>query len=533
MGDRSSKLRSSATALLAGGVRRRPAQAPGPALSVARSLAERVPATLAPAARAELAARARELGPWAQGPFPLGGDLVVGERAGSERAWQAIAAALGGALTGRTVLDVGSGAGHRAFAAMLAGAGHVVATEAGAAHEQAVLLESRYALGVHLHRRDWWDLHHERDGRFNVVICQDGLAGELHPALLLERLRALLTDDGVLVLGAVALAAPSLEGMLAATGLGIETAIEIGPAGADRSPVALIAHARPPGVAPYRGPGAAARFPPGFYYSPLPDTAELAGGARHEQVWPASPRETPGIDWREADQVALCDRFAGQQRLAFPDEPGEDPTEYFISNGQYPALDAWILEAMLRHLRPARMIEVGSGFSSLVSARVNREQLEGSMALTCIEPYPRDFLRTGVEGIDVLRIEQIQDTPLEVFAALGRDDVLFIDTSHCVKTGGDVPWIFHEILPRLAGGVVVHIHDAFLPGDYPIPWVMEGWGWNERYLIQSFLAFNSAYRVELGAQYMLQRHPAALAAAFPGLAAQRDRTGASLWLRRV
>jgi predicted O-methyltransferase YrrM len=187
---------------------------------------------------------------------------------------------------------------------------------------------------------------------------------------------------------------------------------------------------------------------------------------------------------------------------------------------------------MLRYLRPRQMIEIGSGYSSLVTARVNREFLDGSMRFTCIEPYPRGFLQAGVPGISHLRVEEVQDAPLELFERLGDGDVLFVDTSHTVKTGGDVAWIYGEILPRLSPGVLVHIHDAFIPGEYPQQWVFEGWGWNEIYLIKAFLAFNSGYRVIFGVQWMLQNHLKLIDQAFPQFHEHRDRGGAALWLRR-
>ena len=276
------------------------------------------------------------------------------------------------------------------------------------------------------------------------------------------------------------------------------------------------------------------RFPEGHYYSPAPDLDELAAEPRRSQIWPAVPREAPGIDWRDGEQVSLFENvFAAQQRLPLAAEPTDDPRDYFTSNDQYPAFDAWLLEAMLQHLRPGRMIEVGSGFSSLVAARANRELLGGSVDITCIEPYPRDFLTAGVPGITRIREEQIQDTPLEAFEELVAGDVLFIDTSHTVKTGGDVPWIFGEILPRLAPGVVVHVHDVFLPGDYPSQWVLEGWGWNEVYLVRAFLAFNAGFQVLAGAQYMLQRHRESVLTAFPEYAAHEHRGGAALWIQRL
>jgi hypothetical protein len=275
------------------------------------------------------------------------------------------------------------------------------------------------------------------------------------------------------------------------------------------------------------------RFPLGHYYSPVPDDRELRQEPRRSQVWPARPPQSPGIDWRDDRQVALCrEVFALQARLRFPDDAPEDPTVYFTNNGQYPALDAWILEGILRSASPKRMIEIGSGFSSLLTARVNREYLGGELRFICIEPYPRQFLSDGVEGITSLLVEQVQDVPLEVYLLLGDGDVLFVDSSHTVKTGGDVQWIYNQILPRLSPGVLVHLHDIFLPRDYPQQWVLEGWGWNELYLAHSFLLFNSAFEILFGARWMIEHHREELVAAFPEYPLHELGGGAALWMRR-
>src|SRR5579863_6079761 len=273
------------------------------------------------------------------------------------------------------------------------------------------------------------------------------------------------------------------------------------------------------------------RFQVGEYYSPMYDTSELA--KQRHRLWPAVPRETIGIDWRGKEQQAFCrEVFARHAHFDFPGTATEDPTEYFVATGQYPPLDAWVLEGMVRNYRPHHMIEVGCGFSTLISARVNREHLGSGMELTCIEPYPRPFLLEGISGVTGIRVEKVQDTPLNVFDSLTRDDILFIDTSHTVKTGGDVTWILHEIIPRLAPGVIVHIHDIFLPGEYPESWVLEGWGWNEAYLVRSFLTFNDAFEIIWGTQYMLVNHLEDVLAAFPDFQRYLALGGASLWLRR-
>jgi predicted O-methyltransferase YrrM len=273
------------------------------------------------------------------------------------------------------------------------------------------------------------------------------------------------------------------------------------------------------------------RFTPGEYYSPMYDTRELL--ADRDRIWLGVPREAVGVQWNDEQQLALCrDVFARQKHVVFPDQAPKGDTEYFAANGQYPPLDAWVLEGILRHFKPRRMIEIGCGFSSLVSARTNRDYLHLGMELICIEPYPRPFLLDGILGITSMRIERIQDTPLELFATLASGDVVFVDTSHTVKTGGDVTWIFHEIIPRLAPGVIVHIHDFFLPGDYPEQWVMEGWGWNETYLVRSFLTFNDTFEVLWGTRYMLTYHHGDVLATFTGLPRYSATGGASLWIQR-
>jgi hypothetical protein len=275
-------------------------------------------------------------------------------------------------------------------------------------------------------------------------------------------------------------------------------------------------------------------WPLGHFYSPVPNTLELAVAPAHARVWPQTPRRAPGIDWRDEQQVALVrDVFARQPELVFAEAPTGDPTEYHTQNPFFSQLDAWALQGVLRHLRPRRMIEVGSGFSSLVAARVNRECLAGAMDLTCIEPYPVEYLRGGVAGLSRLIESPVQDVALATFGELGEGDVLFIDSSHVMKTGSDVQYLYHEVLPRLRSGVTVHVHDIFLPHDYPPEWVLAGRGWNEQYVLQSFLAFNDAFEVVLGIGWMCTFHPDVLAAANASFSTSVPGGGGSFWMRRA
>jgi hypothetical protein len=252
------------------------------------------------------------------------------------------------------------------------------------------------------------------------------------------------------------------------------------------------------------------------------------------RVWPATAPETPGIDWRADQQVALLlDKFAYLSDFPIPDGTTGHLHDYHAANEMFSRLDAWMLQAMLRHFRPRRVIETGCGWSSLVTARVNREYFGGAIDVTCIEPYPPEFLGPGVEGISELITSPVEEVSISHFLELDAGDILFIDTSHTVKTGGDVVFLLQEVLPRLADGVVVHIHDIFLPWDYPQEWVFAGRAWNEQYAVRSFLTFNSAFEILLGVVWMSHFRSDVLAAVLPGFPQDYHDGGGSLWIRRT
>ena len=177
--------------------------------------------------------------------------------------------------------------------------------------------------------------------------------------------------------------------------------------------------------------------------------------------------------------------------------PPTRPGEFVWENGAFDGGDAYAYYGLVRDLRPRRVIEVGSGWSSLVLARAltaNSEPCE----VTLVEPQP-DWSVLGElpEGWQVLQ-HVVQDVDLALFEQLQSGDVLFYDGSHCVRTGSDVNWIFFEVLPRLPAGVWFHVHDIAWPSDYAVEWVFdEGLSWNEQYFLQAFLMNNSAYRVRL------------------------------------
>ena len=246
-------------------------------------------------------------------------------------------------------------------------------------------------------------------------------------------------------------------------------------------------------------------FPAGEFYSPIVDARALLGGPDRERVWPDDVPDPPGVDLRAPAQLALLRDLTLHPMP--PDVPGYDP-----ANDQFPPHDAAVLYAMVHHLRPRRFVEIGSGWSTTVTAAAIADSGSGT-ALTCIEPYPRDFLRTMEDRL-TLRVEQVEHSPLSLFDDLEAGDVCFIDSSHVAKTGSDV---IHELLvvvPRLAPGVIVHVHDIFLPEDYPQGWVRNGFNWNEQYVLQAYLVGNRDAHVLLANHWLALRHPEAVQDAF-------------------
>lgn len=275
-------------------------------------------------------------------------------------------------------------------------------------------------------------------------------------------------------------------------------------------------------------------FPPGHFYSPIVDTADIE--ARRAAIWPTDPK-IAGIDFDDASHVEVLSKLFPRY-IADYDYPESLPesdglAQFYTRNSQFSWLDARALFVLLRAWRPRRVIEVGSGFSSLLMADVNRRFLGGTVDVTCIEPYPRAFLRRGIDGIARLDERRVQQVPLGAFDALGEGDVLFIDSSHVAKTGSDVNYLYFEVLPRLRHGVRIHVHDVFLPHDYPPDWVIgENRSWNEQYLLRALLMHSTAFAVTFGCAYAFHAHRALVQQA---LAHPQGHAfgGGSLWMRRI
>ena len=196
---------------------------------------------------------------------------------------------------------------------------------------------------------------------------------------------------------------------------------------------------------------------PVHFYQPIPNAQTLP-----KELW-ESPSTLPGIDTNDPVQLNLVTDAFPKFRSEYeqlPQEPVGVPGSFYLNNGLFDGMDALVAYCMVRHFKPRLIIEVGSGFSSVISAEAATKNEES--ALICIEPSPADFLKRGFPGLRSLIEKEVQQVDIEFFSQLGANDILFIDSSHTVKIGGDVNYLFLEVLPRLNPGVIVHVHDIFL-----------------------------------------------------------------------
>ena len=275
-------------------------------------------------------------------------------------------------------------------------------------------------------------------------------------------------------------------------------------------------------------------FPSGHFYSPVVDRDEIR--ERSQDLWPHSPQPLLGIDFNDESHISILRQDFPQfiNEYNYP-EAGDDTAQqgYFSGNSQFGHLDSRALFVLLRKWRPRKIIEIGSGFSTLLMADVNARFLGADTEISCIEPFPRDFLKDKSLGIARLVKEKVQGVDMSFFSQLAAGDILFIDSSHVSKTGSDVNYLYFEVLPRLAKGVKIHVHDIFFPNEYPQHWVLdESRSWNEMYILRALLMYSKVFRVIFGSSHANAFHTDALIKAL----ARPDKialSGGSIWIEKT
>lgn len=261
------------------------------------------------------------------------------------------------------------------------------------------------------------------------------------------------------------------------------------------------------------------------YDSPIPDLASLPPGFFDQ------PSPMRGIDFDLERQIEFVERELSQFCREFdpPMSAAEaGPHRFFLRNGTFESVDAELLFAIVRRFRPHRIVELGSGYSTLIIREaLERNGIAPDGTLGTYDPYPSSLLARDWP-VTPQPVQQVGD---DVFRELRAGDVLFVDTSHTVKAGGDVNRIILDVLPILAPGVIVHFHDIFLPFPYSRSHLEDAHFWSEQYLLQAFLAGNESWEVLVGAQALARAHPARLAQSVPSF----DGTASpgAFWIRRT
>lgn len=285
---------------------------------------------------------------------------------------------------------------------------------------------------------------------------------------------------------------------------------------------ALRARCEPPGVQYH--------VPPGHYYSPIHSVEDVR--QNHDAIFGPLPRSLPGIDFREEEQMDLFNEFLRYIPEAQLPLHKQEPLRYYTENNWYPYGDAVFLYCMIRHFRPRRIIEVGSGFSSCAILDTNELFFDNHIQCTFIEPEPQRLYRAiRPEDRDQINIVEspVQKVPVSHFQELEAGDILLIDSSHVSKINSDVNYLYFEVLPQLRPGVLVHVHDIFYPFRYPDKWIYKGWAWNEAYILRAFLTFNSEFKVRFCNTLWNEFYADRILASVP----RAHRSGGSIWIQRV
>lgn len=234
------------------------------------------------------------------------------------------------------------------------------------------------------------------------------------------------------------------------------------------------------------------------YYQPLVNPVKHLGHSLE------ADRALPGIDLNTEEQLSLAARLRYKDELKqIPyDKKDAKEHEFYFNNNSFVPADSEYLYSMIRHFKPKTIIEIGCGYSTMMSMQAERKNASENFPCRhiCIEPYEMPWLEKL--DIEVIR-KKVEDVPMELFTQLQANDFLFIDSSHIIRPQGDVLYEFLDILPRLGSGVVVHVHDIFTPKDYPTDWVVEEHRlWNEQYLLEAFLTNNQQYKIIAAVNYL-------------------------------
>jgi len=275
----------------------------------------------------------------------------------------------------------------------------------------------------------------------------------------------------------------------------------------------------------------ATRYTPGHYYSAIVDPTSIRGYVERERA--AGLDGLLGINVNNEDMTTLWnDLLQDFARIPFPIDR-HDSFRYYFNNGYFSYGDCISLWMQFAAFKPKQVIEIGSGFSS--AGMLDISQVMGlNTTFRFIEPYP-DRLKELLKPTDFTRCaldeRAVQDVPISTFKTLQANDILFIDSTHVLKTGSDVHHELFNILPELNSGVIIHFHDIQFPFEYPDSWIFEeNKSWNEIYAIRLLLMYNNSFKIVFWGSMFAALNRQLIAATCPKFLYN---TGGSLWLKKL
>lgn len=270
-------------------------------------------------------------------------------------------------------------------------------------------------------------------------------------------------------------------------------------------------------------------FEPGHFYSPIIDVDEVKKDEL--RIW----NELSMRELKEINLNIICQKeFLKKIETFYTSIPFQKTKvhnlRYYFENEYFSYTDAIFLFGMINQIKPKRIIEVGSGFSSALMLDTNLLFFDNEIELNFIEPYPdrlKSLIFKDEKNCEIIQ-KKVQEIDIDFFHQLEKGDILFIDSSHISKSGSDLNYLLFIVLPNLQKGVFIHFHDIFYPFEYPKEWVYGGRNWNESYMIRAFLMNNEKYNICLFSHYLHLHFPKL----FDKMPLTKENLGGSLWLEK-
>jgi hypothetical protein len=227
--------------------------------------------------------------------------------------------------------------------------------------------------------------------------------------------------------------------------------------------------------------------PAGHYYSPIPSNEDINFSMALSQV-----TRIGEIDLNRISQINLRNLLLDKYNLTIYSLIN-DATNFELKNTWFSGSDAITSSLLLQHLKPKRILEIGSGYSTALISDLNLKFFSNLIEFTTVDPNAE---RVKLLNLNVNLISRkVQNLGIEHFSRLQTGDILFIDSSHVIKAGSDLAYLFFEVFPILNVGVKIHFHDIFYPFEYPENWLKSGVAFNEIYGLRLFLQNSINYQI--------------------------------------